>query len=62
MTRTKKFVQMLERIPNDKLLLETDSPFTSTRISHLDSLKTVNEFLEFHGINSWENFLKLIGA
>lgn len=62
MTRTKKFAQILECIPNDKILLETDSPFTSTKISHLDSLKTVNEFLEYHGIDSWWNFLKLIGA
>ena len=62
MTRTKKFAQILECIPNDKILLETDSPFTSTKISHLDSLKIVNEFLESHEINSWENFLKLIGA
>lgn len=62
MTRTKKFAQMLECIPNDKLLLETDSPFTSNKISHVESLKIVNDFLESHGINSWENFLKLIGA
>lgn len=62
MTRTKKFAQMLECIPNDKLLLETDSPFTSTRISHLDSLKTVDEFLNSYNINCWENFLKLIGV
>ena len=62
MTRTKKFVQMLESIPNDKILLETDSPFTSNKISHVESLKIVNDFLESHGINSWENFLKLIGA
>lgn len=62
MTRTKKFAQMLECIPKDKLLLETDSPFTSTKISHLDSLKTVNELLNSYNINCWENFLKLIGA
>ena len=62
MTRTKKFAQMLECIPKDKLLLETDSPFTSNKISHVESLKIVNKFLESHEINSWENFLKLIGA
>lgn len=62
MTRTRKFAQMLECIPNDKILLETDSPFTSNKISHVESLKIVNDFLESHGINSWENFLKLIGA
>lgn len=62
MTRTRKFAQMLECIPNDKVLLETDSPFTSNKISHMESLKIVNEFLESHGIDSWENFLKLIGA
>ena len=62
MTRTKKFAQMLECIPNDKLLLETDSPFTSTRISQLDSLKTVDELLNSYNINCWENFLKLIGV
>ena len=62
MIRTKKFAKMMECIPNDKLLLETDSPFTSTRISHLDSLKTVNELLNSYNINCWENFLKLIGA
>lgn len=62
MTRTKKFAQMLECIPKDKLLLETDCPFTSNNISHVESLKIVNEFLESYGIDSWENFLKLIGA
>lgn len=62
MTRTKKFAQILECIPNDKILLETDSPFTSNKISHVESLKIVNKFLESHGINSWGNFLKLIGA
>lgn len=62
MTRTKKFAQILECIPNDKILLETDSPFTSTKISHLDSLKTVNELLNSYNINCWENFLKIIGA
>lgn len=62
MTRTKKFAQMLECIPKDKLLLETDCPFTSNNISHVESLKNVNEFLESYGIDSWENFLKLIGA
>lgn len=62
MIRTKKFAQMMEYIPNDKILLETDSPFTSNKISHVESLKIVNDFLESNGINSWENFLKLIGA
>ena len=49
-------------IPNDKILLETDSSFTSNKISHVESLKIVNDFFESNGINSWENFLKLIGA
>lgn len=62
MTRTKKFAQILECIPNDKILLETDSPFTSTKISHLDSLKTVNELLNSYNINCWEIFLIIIGA
>lgn len=62
MIRTKKFVQMLGYIPRDKILLETDSPFTSNKISHVESLKTVNEFLESYGIDSWDNFLKLMGA
>ena len=62
MIRTKRFAQMLEYIPNDKVLLETDSPFTSNKISHVESLNIVNDFLESHGIDSWENFLKLIGA
>ena len=62
MIRTKKFAQMMEYIPNDKILLETDSPFTSNKISHVESLKNVNEFLVSHRINSWKNFLKLIGA
>ena len=53
---------MMEYIPSDKILLETDSPFTSNKISHVESLKIVNEFLESHGVDCWENFLKLIGA
>lgn len=62
MIRTKKFAQMLGYIPHDKILLETDSPFTSNKLSQTDSLKLVNEFLESHDIDGWENFLKLIGV
>lgn len=62
MVRTKKFMQMLSYIPHDKILLETDSPFTSINLSQIESLKAVNEFLESHDIDSWENFQKLIGA
>lgn len=62
MIRTKKFAQMLGYIPHDKILLETDSPFTSNKLSQTDSLKSVNEFLESYDIDGWENFLKLIGV
>ena len=62
MIRTKKFMQMLEVIPHDKILLETDSPFTSNRVSQAESLKIVNDILETHKISCWHNFLKLIGA
>ena len=62
MIRTKKFAQMLGYIPHDKILLETDSPFTSNKLSQIESLKLVNEFLESHDIDGWENFLKLIGV
>ena len=62
MIRTKKFAQMLGYIPHDKILLETDNPFTSNKLSQIESLKLVNEFLESHDIDGWENFLKLIGV
>lgn len=62
MTRTKKFLQMLETIPHNKILLETDSPFSSNTLSQTESLAKVNRILTSYGINCWQNFLKLIGA
>lgn len=69
MTRTKKAV-LLERIPKDKLLLETDMPFTNNRLSHKQMLEeTIIKISEIIGetvmdTNNllWANFTRLLNA
>lgn len=62
MVQTKKFQQMIDVIPRNKVLLETDSPFNSTpHMSQIESLTWVNKTLDELYFNSWSNFQQLVG-
>ncbi len=62
MVKSIKFQNLLSFIPSERLLLETDSPFTNLRCSHSETLKCVKDFLERRkdSLSLWENFKKLL--
>lgn len=62
MMASKKFVEMLPSIPDDRLLLETDSPFTFFKGSHLEALKKIEKDLKTYkpDVDLWGNFRKLL--
>lgn len=57
-----KFQDLLSLIPSERLLLETDSPFTGSSHSHSDTLRDVKEQLERkkEGLSLWENFRRVL--
>lgn len=57
-----KFNSMLPLIPADRLLLETDSPFTKSYGTHSGVLRSVKETLEekIDGLSLWNNFKKVL--
>ena len=59
---SKKFQSLLPLIPKERILLETDSPFTFFKGSHSDTLAMIVHFLkeEKQDINIWSNFKMLI--
>lgn len=69
MTRTKKSV-LIERIPKDKPLLETDMPFANNRMSHKQMLEeTIFRISEIIGETVvdtsnllWANFARLLNS
>lgn len=62
MVKSIKFQDLLSLIPSERLLLETDSPFTNLRCSHSETLKYVKDFLERQkdSISLWENFKRVL--
>lgn len=62
MLASKKFLSMLPMIPNEKLLLETDSPFTYLQGTYYDTLKSIDANLKNQkdGIDVWNNFRNLL--
>lgn len=69
MTRTKKSV-LLKRIPKDKILLETDLPFTNNGLSHKQMLEEtviriseiIGETVAYTNNLLWANFAGLLNA
>lgn len=62
MASSVKFQSLLPIIPKERLLLETDSPFTNMVINHSSTLRVIKEMLERQneGLSLWENFKKLL--
>lgn len=55
---------MLPLIPEERLLLETDSPFISFPYSHHDTLIKLRQLIikEKGNVNLWNNFKKVLGG
>ncbi len=62
MMKSKRFLDMLPLIPSNRLLLETDSPFTYFSGTHFETLRSINESLKTYKIevDVWSNFRRLL--
>lgn len=62
MIHSRKFMALLPIIPEDRILLETDSPFTISSESHSATLRRISYSLEkvVEGIDVWRNFRLLL--
>lgn len=63
MIKSKRFVDMLSLIPSNRILLETDSPFTFFVGSHYNTLQNIKTYLKKYktDIDIWSNFRRLLG-
>lgn len=63
MLGTKRFLDLLPIIPPDKILLETDSPFTFLNRTYTNTLKQIEIGLKVQrpDVDVWENFKKVLG-
>lgn len=63
MVRSKRFIDMLDMIPTNRLLLETDSPFIYFKESHTKTLQFIDEELKSDksDVDVWDNFRRLLG-
>lgn len=63
MMRSKRFLELLPIIPTNKLLLETDSPFTYIKTSHSETLSSIETGLRIYkpDVDVWANFRRLLG-
>ncbi|KGN99754.1 hydrolase [Porphyromonas macacae] len=64
MMNTKKFQSMLSLIPDERLLFETDSPFTSFSHSHHETLTKISQLIKEkkENVNMWNNFKIVLGT
>ena len=62
MTASLKFNDLLPHIPKERLLLETDSPFTYGRGTHAETLDSIKAHLEGlrDELSLWNNFKKVL--
>ncbi len=62
MLNSKRFLGMLDVIPAERLLLETDSPFTFFKLTHSETLKGIETELSRRkdSIDLWNNFRVLL--
>ena len=62
MMESRKFLTLLPLIPKNRLLLETDSPFTRNWDTHSETLKKTTQLIvEYHDdINLWDNFKAIL--
>lgn len=59
---SKRLLDLLPMIPKERLLLETDSPFTSFNGSHFDTLRRIEQELRLHvpDVDVWNNFRRVL--
>ena len=62
MMKSKRFLDMLPLMPPNRILLETDSPFTSFTNTHFETLRSINESLLVYKpeVDVWSNFMRLL--
>lgn len=62
MMTSKRFLSLLPSIPKERLLLETDSPFTRNWNNHSLALSKTAQLIEEYqdGINLWNNFKTIL--
>lgn len=62
MMKSKRFLDMLPLMPPNRILLETDSPFTSFTSTHYETLRSINESLKVYKpeVDVWSNFRRLL--
>lgn len=63
MMNTKNFQSMLALIPEERLLLETDSPFIAFLNSHHETLTKISQLINRikEDVNMWNNFEGVLG-
>lgn len=63
MINSKRFLEMLPLIPANRLLLETDSPFTYFKRTHFETLRDIEVNLREYkpDVDVWVNFRRLLG-
>lgn len=63
MINTKKFQSILALIPEERLLVETDSPFISFPYSHHETLTKINQLIKEkkEDVDMWNNFKIVLG-
>lgn len=64
MMRSKRFLDMLPLIPSNRILLETDSPFTYYIGIHSETLQVIEKTMKSYmpDLELWMNFRRLLGG
>ena len=64
MMRSKRFLDMLPLIPSNRILLETDSPFTYYSGTHSETLQVIEKTMKSYmpDLELWMNFRRLLGG
>ena len=59
---SKRFLDLLPIIPSDRILLETDSPFTFLRRTYTNTLKQIESSVraQRQDVDVWDNFIKVL--
>lgn len=63
MINSKRFLEILPLIPANRLLVETDSPFTCFKSTHSETLRDIEVNLREYkqDVDVWANFRRLLG-
>ena len=59
---SKRFLDLLPIIPSDRILLETDSPFTFLKRTYTNTLKQIESSVRAQrpDVDVWDNFIKVL--